>query len=140
MQTEFNSIYSTVIQAPIEKVWAAFTQPELVKQYFFGSNLVTDWKVGSPIYFRGEWEGKPYEDKGIILKFSPPHELSFSYLSNWSGLPDKEENYLIVTYALKSVGDGTELTIAQSNYDADKAAHSKENWAAVINGLKKLIE
>ncbi|MCW5911088.1 MAG: SRPBCC domain-containing protein [Cyclobacteriaceae bacterium] len=140
MQTGFKTSYTTTIQAPAEKVWAAITQPELVKQYFFGTSLVTDWKPGSPIYFRGEWEGKPYEDKGVVLKFDAPHELAYSYLSNWSGLPDKEENYLYVAYTLRSVNSTTELTITQTNYDADKAAHSEENWASLIEGLKKLVE
>jgi hypothetical protein len=48
---------SIVIRAPRAKVWEALTQPEIVRTYFFGTNLVTDWKVGSPLFFRGEWDG-----------------------------------------------------------------------------------
>ena len=50
------------INAPVEQVWKALTDPELIKQYFFGTQTETSWKVGTPIYFRGEWDGKPYED------------------------------------------------------------------------------
>lgn len=42
-----------IVKAPLNKVWDAIIKPELVKQYFFGTELVTTWKIGSPIFFRG---------------------------------------------------------------------------------------
>jgi uncharacterized protein YndB with AHSA1/START domain len=140
MKTDFKSTYKTTIKAPVEKVWDALINPEMVQQYFFGSSQETDWKVGSPIKWSGEYEGQAYEDKGQVLEFKPNKTLSYSYLSNWSGLPDKPENYLFVQYTVKEVADGTELTVTQSNYDEEKAQHSAENWAVVIDGLKKLVE
>lgn len=140
MQTNHQSKYKIIIKAPIEKVWDALTNPEVVKQYFFGSNQETDWKVGNPIIWTGEFEGTTYVDKGIVLEFLPNENLSFSYLSSWSGLEDKPENYLLVSYDVKSTETGTELIITQSNYDEEKAKHSTENWAVVIEGLKKLVE
>jgi uncharacterized protein YndB with AHSA1/START domain len=140
MQTDHQSKYQTIIKAPIEKVWDALTNPEIVKQYFFGSNQETDWKVGSPVLWTGEYEGTTYVDKGVVLEFLPNKKLSFSYLSSWNGLEDKPENYLLVSYDVKSTGTGTELIIIQSNYDDEKAKHSTENWAVVIGGLKKLVE
>ena len=140
MQTNFKTNYRTIIKAPTEKVWNALTNAEIVKQYFFGSDQVTDWKVGSPIYFRGEYEGKSYEDKGIVQEYVSNKKLSFSYLSSWNALEDKPENYLLVQYEVKEVPEGTELTITQSNYDEEKAKHSAENWKIVIDGLKKIVE
>lgn len=140
MQTNHQSKYQTIIKAPIDKVWDALTNPEMVKQYFFGSNQETDWKVGSKILWTGEYEGTNYIDKGVVLEYLPHKKLSYSYLSSWSGLDDKPENYLFVSNELKENEGGTELTIIQSNYDEEKAKHSAENWAVVIDGLKKLIE
>ncbi|HMR17498.1 MAG: SRPBCC domain-containing protein [Confluentibacter sp.] len=140
MQTGFKSTYHTTIQAPIEAVWDALINPKIVKKYFFGSNQDTDWKIGNPILWTGEYEGTPYTDKGIVLEFYPNKKLSYSYLSSWSGLEDKPENYLWVSYELKKTTEGTELTIVQSNYDEEKAKHSTENWAVVIDGLKKIVE
>lgn len=134
------STYKTTINASVEKVWEALINPEMVKQYFFGSTQETDWKIGSSILWTGEYEGTKYIDKGEILEFSTNDKLSYSYLSSWSGLDDKPENYLLVTYEVKAIKAGTELTITQSNYDEEKAKHSAENWAVVIDGLKKLVE
>lgn len=134
------STYKTTINASVEKVWEALINPEMVKQYFFGSSQETDWKIGSSILWTGEYEGTKYIDKGKVLEFLPNDKLSYSYLSSWSGLDDKPENYLLVIYEVKPVEVGTELTIIQSNYDEDKAKHSAENWETVIDGLKKIVE
>ena len=140
MQTKHKSIYQTTVKAPVDKVWDALTNPEIVKQYFFGSDLVTDWKVGNPIIFQGDYESKPYKDKGIVLEYSPNKSLSYSYLSSWAEREDKPENYLIVSYQIKELAGETELTITQTNYDEDKAKHSEGNWKQVIDGLKKIVE
>lgn len=140
MHTEHLSKYQTIIKAPVEKVWEALTRPELVKKYFFGSNQETDWKVGSAVTWTGDYEGQTYVDKGVVLEFSPNQKLSHSYLSSWSGLEDSPENHLYVTYELKKVKNGTELTITQSNYDEEKARHSEGNWKVVVDGLKNLVE
>ena len=129
------------IQAPISKVWEGLTLPELVKQYFFGSNLVTTWQPGSPIYFRGEWEGKPYEDKGTVLTFEPGKVLEFNYFSSWSDLEDRPENYQIIRYRLTPKVNGTLLIITQRNIDTlEKKLHSAQNWSALLTDFKKLME
>lgn len=140
MQTNHQSTYRTIIKAPIEKVWDALTNAEIVKQYFFGSNQETTWEIGSPLLWTGEYEGQSYVDKGVVLDFFPNKKLSYSYLSSWSGLDDKPENYLLVSYEVAQKESGTELIITQSNYDEEKAKHSAENWAVVIDGLKKIVE
>lgn len=140
MVTENKITYTTLIKASVEKVWDGMTNPEIVKQYFFGTELISDWKVGSSITFQGEWEGKPYRDKGVILELEENKKIAYSYLSNWSGKEDLPENYLWVCYEFNSIGDNTELTIHQSNYEAETANHSEGNWASLIDGLKKIVE
>ncbi len=140
MQTNHQSKYQTIIKAPIDKVWNALTNPEMVKQYFFGSNQETDWNVGSKVLWTGEYDGTTYVDKGVVLEYLPNKKLSYSYLSSWSGLDDKPENYLMVSYEVTPTENGTELIITQSNYDEEKAKHSSENWKIVVDGLKNLIE
>ena len=75
-----------------------------------------------------------------MLQYQENEKLAYSYLSNWSGKEDLPENYLWVSYEIKSVGNITELTISQSNYDEERAQHSKGNWAALMDAMKKLIE
>ncbi|HLP93157.1 MAG TPA: SRPBCC domain-containing protein [Saprospiraceae bacterium] len=137
----FTAKIQRTIHAPVSKVWAGLTQPELVKQYFFGTNLVTSWQPGSPVYFRGEWEGKPYEDKGTVLQFEPEKMLRYDYFSSWSDLEDRPENYQIITYRVKAKGNSTVLSLVQQNIDTlEKKVHSVQNWGALLDALKKIME
>ena len=137
----FSSTASLDIQAPLASVWDAITNPEIVKQYFFGTNLVTDWKVGSPLFFRGEWQGKSYEDKGTVLSFEPMKSLSYNYWSGFSGLEDTPALRQIIRYDLEPILDGVRITIRQSNVDTqERADHSATNWCSVLEALKHLLE
>lgn len=129
------------INAPIAKVWEALTKPEIIKQWMFGTNVVSDWKVGSSITYKGEWEGKAYEDKGTILEIIPEKLLASTYWSGFSGLPDVPESYQKVTYELSPVARGTGLTITQDNVKTEESKkHSEQNWGIVLDKLKELLE
>ncbi len=132
---------SIEIEAPAERVWAALTEPALVKRYFFGTDMSTDWQVGSPITYRGEWEGKPYEDRGTVLAFEPQKRLAFSYWSNFSGVPDTEENRQRIEQRVEGRGGKTTVTVTQHNITGEEARdHSAANWQAVLGEMKRLLE
>jgi uncharacterized protein YndB with AHSA1/START domain len=112
-----------------------------MKQYFFGADIVTDWKVGSPIIYKGEWEGKPFEDKGKVVKFEPGKLLVTTHWSPLSGVPDSPENYHTVTYKLAGTDGTTEVSLTQdNNASEDEKAESEKNWKMILDGLKKLVE
>ena len=141
MHMSYSSSACVVINASQQAVWDALTKPEQVKEYFFGTNLVTTWEVGTPIFFRGEWKGQTYEDKGMVLEYAPITSLSYNYWSGMSGMEDKPELYQVLRYLLEAIPEGTKLTIEQSNVDTqDRADHSAENWNGVLQGLKKYVE
>ena len=129
------------IKATPERVWEALTDPAQVKQYMWGSEVVSDWKQGSPLVYRGDWEGKPFEDKGTILEIDPPRLLRTNYFSPLSGKEDVPENYAEVTYALAPEAGGTKLTVTQSNIvDETAREHSEGNWSVALEAMRKVIE
>jgi uncharacterized protein YndB with AHSA1/START domain len=129
------------VDAPSAKVWDALVNPEAIKQYMFGTNVVTDWHVGSPILWEGVWQGKPYEDKGVILKLEPGRTLQYSHFSPLSGVPDKPENYHTVTIELSAAGDRTDVSLAQDNNASEiEREHSAQNWGMMLTALKKFVE
>ncbi|HZQ05073.1 MAG TPA: SRPBCC domain-containing protein [Anaerolineae bacterium] len=141
MEKTFTAKATVAIHAPASKVWQALTDPELIKQYLFGSEVITDWKVGSPIIYRGMWQGKPFEDKGKVLQVKPEKLLEVSHWSPLSGVPDTPENYHKVTYELAPEDGGTRVTILQdNNASEEERAHSEQNWNLVLGNLKKLLE
>ncbi len=141
MATDFIATKSIVINAPASEVWKTLTEPDLVKQVMFGSDVVSDWKVGSPLVYKGIWEGKPFEDKGEILAIEPNKLLETTYYSALGGLEDKPENYNTVTYKLDEADGKTTLSVTQENNPSQEAAdHSAKNWEMVLGTIKKLIE
>lgn len=141
MENHLTGSVDITINASAAKVWEALTTPSIIKQYFFGTDAVSDWKVGSPLIFRGEWQGKTYEDKGTILESVPNKKFKYSYWSSMSGREDKPENYANVTYELAENNNITTLTITQENIPDEKTKeHSEQNWKKVLEDLKKLLE
>ncbi|HVO71710.1 MAG TPA: SRPBCC family protein [Aggregatilineaceae bacterium] len=113
------------VNAPIARVWDALVNPDLIRQYMFGTNAVSEWKEGAPIVWKGEWKGKPYADKGVILKLKPEQLLQYSHFSPLSGQPDVPENYHTVTIELTSVKAGTLVRLSQdSNASEEEREHS----------------
>ena len=132
---------SIEINASVSRVWEALTKPELIKKYLFGTETISDWKVGNPITFTGEWEGKKYEDKGTILKLDNEKTFEYTYWSSMSGKPDVPENYLTITFELKEKDGKTLLTLKNSGFsDKSEMEHSSENWNQVLKGLKEVAE
>ena len=141
MKKTLRAEISVVINASAAKVWDALINPQIIKQYLFGTNAISDWKVGSKIVYKGVWQGKAYEDKGVILRMEPQKVLETNYWSGFSGLPDVPQNYQKVTYRLSKEKKGTKLTITQGNIATEESkAHSEKNWEMVLQALKNLLE
>jgi len=129
------------IDAPRSEVWNALTDSVAAKQYMFGADVRSDWKVGSPITWSGEFNGKAFEDKGEVLLADPGHLLQYSHFSPQSGQPDRPENYHIVTIELVETRDGTDVTLKQNNNETEEARkHSEQNWNTMLQSLKKVVE
>ena len=141
MTSNHLAIATTTIDAPADAVWKALTDPALIKEYMFGSEVTSEWKVGSTITYAGVYEGKEYEDHGRIHDLKPGELLRSTHFSPLTGKQDIPENYHTLTWTLESEGDATRLTLTQDNNESEDAAqHSEANWATVLNGLKELVE
>jgi uncharacterized protein YndB with AHSA1/START domain len=135
------------INAPRSKVWRSLTDPERIKEYYLGAEVRTDRQVGSPITFKGEWDGKSYEDKGEVLEVEAERKLTYSHWSALGGKPDAPENYHVVAITLDERDGATHVTLRQSNLrggatDTDRANREEyeKNWKQMLNGLKETTE
>jgi uncharacterized protein YndB with AHSA1/START domain len=141
MSSPLDAVVSVLTRASREKVWDALINPDSIKQYMFGTTVTTGWREGAPITWKGEWEGKPYEDKGTVLRFEPEDTLSYSHFSSMGGLPDVPENHHTVTIHLTAEGKDTRITLTQENNKTQEAkAHSEKNWQMMLDALKKFLE
>jgi uncharacterized protein YndB with AHSA1/START domain len=142
MAGSFTAVKDITIHASRESVWQALVDPQKVKQYMHGTNMETDWSVGSPITWKGEWKGQPYEDKGTVLEVHPQSLLKMTHWSPMGGSEDRPENYHTVTYELAERDGTTDLTVKQDNNATQEEAESmaENNWGPVLEGLKQVAE
>jgi uncharacterized protein YndB with AHSA1/START domain len=137
----FTANASVSIRAPATKVWRALVDPEMIKAYLFGTTVESDWKVGSPITYRGVWQGNAYEDKGRIIEMVEGSLLKSTYWSSMSGAQDTPENYSTITYTLKEGDGGTVVELSQDNNPSRESAdHSEANWKMVLKTMKEMLE
>jgi uncharacterized protein YndB with AHSA1/START domain len=129
------------VNAPVSEVWDALVSPQKISRYMMGTEVRTDWQPGSEIVWEGEWEGKPYQDRGTILTVEPEHRLSYSHFSPMSSEEDISDNYHIVDIDLSREDDATRIELTQDNNRSDEARqHSEENWSQMLDGLKEMVE
>jgi uncharacterized protein YndB with AHSA1/START domain len=133
---------SIEINADPAKVWKGLTDPSIIKDYLYGTETVTDWKVGSEVIFQGEYNGHKYRDKGVVLENEPNKTITYSYWSGFTGLEDKAENYSRVTYRIDDLGNGkTKFTWTQKGFGSeDGYKHSQTGMRTFLEKVKDVIE
>jgi uncharacterized protein YndB with AHSA1/START domain len=130
------------ILAPASKVWLALTVPELVKQWQYGSDLLTTWEPGTPIVFRNEWNGQVFEQKGTVIELTPESRVKYSLFVPRPDLQDIPEHHFFMTYELTESGGATSLLFRQEDPRPSLPDESSggEEGPDVLAILKELVE
>ena len=112
-----------------------------IAQYMMGSRVETDWKPGSPITWSGEWEGRPYQDKGEVVAAERGRLLEVTHYSPLTGDEDMPENYHTLRYELSQAGSGTAVSLTQDGCESEEQAEQfSQNWQGMLDGLKTVAE
>jgi uncharacterized protein YndB with AHSA1/START domain len=120
------AVAETEIEAPPDQVWSALTDPQQIEKYMFGSQVETDWNPGSRITWKGEYEGKTYEDRGEILEVEPGRRLKVTHFSPLSGDEDVPENYHTILYELEEAGTRTRVRLQPGQQSHGRAGRAFE--------------
>ena len=136
------SVSEIAIHAPLSRVWDVLTNPALVKQWQYGSELTTDWQVGGDIRFRSEWQGSVFEQWGKVMEVVPHSLVKYSLFAPRPGLEDTPENHFVMTYRVHPQGTQTILTIEMldSRPGASEQESSDDEGQAVLARLKRIAE
>ncbi len=140
MTNNLTLIKERLINADVKKVWETLTE---TTTDWNGVIIQTrsEWNPNSSIIFSFVWDGKQYEDKGVIIEFEPTKIFSHTYWSAFSGLPDEEKNYSKVQYELIPTDNGTILKLTHSNFATEiMYQHSDKNWEDTLDKIKEKCE
>jgi uncharacterized protein YndB with AHSA1/START domain len=131
------------IDAPTSKVWDALTNPALMKKWMSETeiNIITDWKVGTPIVMHGTLNRIKFQNNGTVLQFEREKVLQYSHLSSLSRLPDEPRNYALIEFRLEPIENQTNLTLTLRNFQTEAIyKHLVFYWNVTLEILKRMIE
>jgi uncharacterized protein YndB with AHSA1/START domain len=131
-------VYVTYIATTPEKLWQALTDAAFTRQYWMECELISDWKIGSPMTMKRHGEVK---NECVIRESEPPRRLAYDWVSVHD--PEmKREKPSRVSYLLEPHGDLVKLTVTHENFaDGSKTLPSVAfGWPMVLSSLKSFLE
>jgi uncharacterized protein YndB with AHSA1/START domain len=143
-----------VIRAPRSRVYEAWTNPEILKQWFGPDNMycpeaMLDVRVGGEYRIAvlptaeaaaseatSDSERRHAAAVGSYTKIAPNELLQFTWSPNWN-LGEQS----LVTVTFKDVEGGTELTLIHENFNSEESrdGHNK-GWAGSFDKLARILE
>ncbi len=132
-------VYVTYIRTTPARLWAALTDPQFIRQYWFNATVACEWKKGSP-WKMGHPDGS-LTDSGEILEIDPPRRMVIRWQIEWN--PElKAEGPSRCTIELEPVDSAVKLTITHE-IDRPESKLIKaisSAWPYVLSNLKSLLE
>lgn len=140
-------VYVTYIATTPEKVWRAFVDTDVMRQYWIGPNSecgrvnVSDWIPGS------RWEHRRVDDTGTIdivgkvVESDPPRRLVFTWARPNDAGDDSKHSRVAID--IEPQGDGlVRLTVTHEDLERDPKmlAGISGGWPKVLSNLKTLLE
>lgn len=133
-------LFQIYIRADVEQVFAALTDPQFTRQYFFGTAYTHPPREGEEYLFAMP-DGSPAVD-GVIEVLEPPHRLVQSWRVRYDDAMAAEPAGR-VEWLLRPAGEGlTLLRVVHGDLALSPLtwASVKDGWPVVLDGLKTLLE
>ncbi len=132
-------VYVTYIRTTPQKLWSALTEPQFMKQYWFGMHAESAWTKGAS--WKLVSEGGEVFDDGEIVESDPPRRLVIRW--QHQRRPElKAEGPSICTMELEAIGKTVKLSITHtSDREPSKLIEAVSGgWPKLLSNLKSLLE
>jgi uncharacterized protein YndB with AHSA1/START domain len=132
-------VYVTYIRTTPEKLWAALTTPEFMTKYWFGMNIESGWKTGSP--WKLVFPDGRIADAGEIVQIQQPNRLVLRWRNQFR--PElHEEGEARCVIEIEPASEVVRLTIT---HEIDKPGSKLIGavgigWPKILSSLKTLLE
>ena len=132
-------VYVTYIRTTPETLWAALTTSEFMKKYWFGMNIETDWKAGSP--WKLIFPDGRIADTGEIVELDRPRRIVLKWRNELR--PSlTAEGHARCSIELEPQDGAVKLTISHMIERADSKLIEAVSggWPRILSNLKSLLE
>ena len=123
--------------ASSEDIWRAITDPELTRSYYYGTDILSDWKVGS------EWTSRAGDElylEGTIVEIDPPRKLVQTFHVASAEEDAVNDEFSTVTWDVTPVADGTRVRVIHDNMGEATRQYTEGGWEHILAGMKTLLE
>jgi uncharacterized protein YndB with AHSA1/START domain len=133
-----------IIKAPRERVYAAWTDPAQLRQWFGPKNvqtrnIVADARVGGD--FRWDLispEGEKMTISGKYRQLQPDRKIVFTW--QFENDEDWKNRESVVTVELSDCDGGTEVRLTHEQLPSEESRESHtEGWKSVLDKLEKFV-
>ncbi|MGH3758807.1 ArsR/SmtB family transcription factor [Actinophytocola sp.] len=153
-------VYTTFIDTTPERLWRALTEPEFTRRYWSGLELVSDWRVGSPVLLRHGPDEQATDQGQVVLESDPHRRLAYSWhkyqpehaeLFGWS--PERlaelrEEPQTQIAFDIEEAGPVVRLTVTHDGFAGETEMYKAVSgrleqsggWPHLIASMKTLLE
>ncbi len=132
-------VYVTYIATTPEKLWAALTQGDFTKKYWYGRRIQSDWTVGSEVRFYDR-DTQDVTDSGKVLECDPPRRLVYSFRPEFSE-EVRKLGYSRVSFTIELHENQVKLTLVHDQLPSEQAAADfREGWSPILSSLKTFLE
>lgn len=130
------------ISAPRDRIFSAITSSNEIPKYYPLKEVVSTWEVGAEVLYKGEVDGAPFTDHGVIESLNPPSCYAYRYWSDNHGTECTPENHIFISYTLEETSQGTELKLVQRNIRSEELYNLMETqvWDFLLGALKEYVE
>ena len=131
-------VYVTYIETTSDKLWEALTSSAFSKLYWFGTELQSDWKVGSPVALV---MNGAVTDMGEILEAQRPRRLSYTFKHQLDKAMRNEPPSKVV-FDIEPHGQFVKLTLTHEGFiEGSRILDGiTRGWPAILSSLKSLLE
>ena len=136
---KYRHVYEILIETTPERLWQAITDGEMTRQYYYGTEVVSDWQVGGEMrYLDADGNERLLCE---ILEIEEPKRLVTTFKPLWEGATSAHEPSK-VTYEIEQLGGVCRLTLVHDDLDEDHPLNpdALSGWAHILSGMKTLLE
>lgn len=140
-KTPVRHVYDRTVQADIEDVWRALTDPDAEQQRYYEHVVESTWMPGEPV--RWVDSGSVVMVEGTVLDVDPPHRLVHTFSFTADASPEAAADPPSrVTWTMEPDDDGTRVMLVHDGFDSRNATWRavEESWDEILDGLVQLFD